>query len=122
MEREKSDFVIFDYYYYKPTGKIKNYSGKDAFFTKKKLVFDECLSLLRLDSMFTQNKIYRMDFLKSNAIKYGEGYIYEDMEFWIKAVLSAKCVSLIHSPLYRLTINPTSSTQTMHDSDRHCSR
>lgn len=120
LEREKSDFVIFDYYYYKPTGKIKNYSGKDAFFTKKKLVFDECLSLLRLDSMFTQNKIYRMDFLKSNAIKYGEGYIYEDMEFWIKAVLSAKCVSLIHSPLYRLTINPTSSTQTMHDSDRHC--
>ena len=119
LENENSDFVVFDWFYYYPLGKRANYCNKDNFFSQKKLVGEECLSLLKISPIFTVNKVYRLEFLKKHEIKYGEGYIYEDFEFWFKAVLNAKSVSLIHSPLYRVTISQTSSTKTRTDSDFH---
>lgn len=120
LEEEKSDFVVFDYVYYSPLGKTTNYRNKDEFFSQKKLVGEECLSLLKTSPFFTVNKVYNADFLRKNEIKYGEGYIYEDIEFWVEAVLSADCVSLIHSPLYRVTVSSSSSTKTNLNTDWHC--
>ncbi len=120
LEREKTDFVVFDICFYYPMGQKTVYNDKYAFFAKKKLETTECISLLKINAFFTQNNVYRTSFLRENKIRYGEGYIYEDIEFWVKAVLSASSISLIHSPLYRLTINPTSSTRTKMGTDWHC--
>ena len=118
LEKEGSDFVVFDYLYVQKKDQT-NYCNHDSFFSKKNLSGKDCLLMLRISPFYTQNKVYNLEFLKKHGIRYGEGYIYEDWEFWVKAVLNAKCVSLIHSPLYRLTINPKSSTRTKVDSDFH---
>ena len=120
LEREKTDFVVFDFCFYYPLGKTAAYKNKYDFFAKKKLEKTECTFLLKVHTFYTQNNVYRTCFLRENEVRYGEGYIYEDLEFWVKAVLSANAVSLIHSPLYRITINPTSSTQTRYNTDWHC--
>ena len=108
LEREKTDFIVFDYYYYSPISRAVSYHRTDAYFAQKKLERSECLQLLKVEGFYSMNKMFRMDFLKKNAVSFGEGYIYEDSEFGIKAILSAESVSLIHSPLYRITVNTSS--------------
>ncbi len=121
LEREKTDFVVFDYYYYNPISRAINYHSADPYFAEKKLGKSECLQLLKAETFYSMNKMFRIDFLKKNSVTFGEGYIYEDIEFWGKAALSAENVSLIHSPLYRITINASSSTKTKYDTDWHSS-
>ena len=118
-ETDESDFVVFDWYYFKPLGQEVNYCNHDAFFDKKLLSGDECLTLLRINPFFTVNKLYRRSFLDDNNIFYAEGHIYEDNPYWVEVVLSANCVSLIHSPLYRVTISKSSSTKTKTNTDFH---
>ena len=118
-ELDGSDFVVFDWYYFQPVGLEPKYSHHDSFFRKKMLDGDECLQLLRINPIFSVNKLYRREFLDRNSIFYGEGYIYEDNPFWVQVVLSAKRVSLIHSPLYRVTISSSSSTKTKQDTEFH---
>ena len=121
LERENTDFVVFDWYSYRAIAGTVKYDNKDSFFSQKNLENAECLQLLKTKIFYSQNKIFRTDFLRTNEIRFGEGYIYEDIEFNIKAILSAESVSLIHSPLYRITINSNSSTRTKIDTDWHCS-
>ena len=121
LEREKTDFVVFDYYYYSPVSRAVSYHRTDAYFAQERLEGSECLQLLKVEGFYSINKMFRMDFLKKNAVSFGEGYIYEDSEFGIKAILTAESVSLIHSPLYRITVNTSSSTRTRYDTDWHSS-
>lgn len=117
--KDKSDLVVFDWKYYKTINKTYSYVNKDKFFNKTVLKGKECLELLSIKHYFTVNKLYSKKFLQENEIKYGEGYIYEDIEFWVKVAISAKKVSLIHSPLYNVRISKTSTTKTNYDSDYH---
>lgn len=119
-EKDASDLVVYDWYYYEPIGKGKNYVNKDEFFKKPMLEGEECLELLKITPYFTVNKLYRKNFLLDNGVVYGENYIYEDIPFWVKVSLNAKRVSLIHAPLYRVTINKNSTTKTNLGTDRHC--
>lgn len=119
IKKEDPDFVVFDYRYYRPIDKKNIYTSDDLFFKYKNLIEDSCLELLKLKVIYTVNKIYKKNFLLVNEIKYLEGHLYEDMIFMIKAIICAKKISLIHSPLYRITINKNSSTQTKHDTDKH---
>ena len=119
-ENEKSDLVIYDWYYYKPLGMSASYVNQDNLFSKMVLEADECLELLNITPYFTVNKLYRKSFLLDNGVVYGEDYIYEDIPFWVKVSLSAKKVSTLHSPLYRVTINNSSTTKTNLGTDKHC--
>ncbi len=119
-ERDESDLVVYDWFYYEPIGKTSNYVNKDEFFSKPMLEGEECLELLKITPYFTVNKLYRKSFLLDNGVVYGENYIYEDIPFWVKVSLNAKRVSLIHAPLYRVTINKNSTTKTNLGTDRHC--
>ena len=119
-EEDESDLVIYDWYYYEPIGKTSNYCNKDAFFSESVLKGDDCLRLFEISPIYTVNKLYRKEFLVSKNLTYGEGYIYEDVAFWIKVVSSAKCVSTVHAPFYRVTINATSTTKTNLQSAKHC--
>ncbi len=118
-EADQSDFVVFDWRYYNPISQASNYCNIDSFFSEYLLEKEDCLKLLQISSIFTVNKLYRHSFLESWNIRYGEGYLYEDNPYWIKIVFSASKVSLIHSPLYRITISQTSSTKTNIDTDWH---
>lgn len=119
IKEEQSDLVVFDWKYYKTINKNYLYVNKDKFFSKKILTGEECLDLLTIKHYFTVNKLYSKDFLEKNNIRYGEGYIYEDIEFWVKVAKGAKKVSLIHSPLYNVRISKTSTTKTNYDTDFH---
>lgn len=118
-EEDKSDLVVFDWRFYEPVGKTTKYENKDKFFNERVLDGKHCYRLLEINPIFSVNKLYRKSFLDENNIRYGEGFIYEDNPFWIDVALSAKKVSLVHSPLYRVTIHGTSSTKTAHDTDYH---
>lgn len=119
IEEDNSDMVVFDWkYYYQDTNEYK-YVNKDDFFSKKILEGNECTELLKIKHYFTVNKLYRKDFLINNNIKYAEGHIYEDNPFWVKVSVYTKKVSLIHSPLYNVRINRTSSTKSNYDTKEH---
>ena len=118
-EQEKADLVLFDWRYFEPIGQSSKYLNHNEFFNKLTLEGEECKKLLEISPIFTVNKIYRKKFLDDNNIRYGVGHIYEDNPFWIKISLCATKVSLIHSPLYRVTISLTSSTKTNYDTDFH---
>ena len=120
LEEELSDFVVFDWRYYNPINQKSTYKNKDEFFSEKTLIKEECYRLFKISPIFSVNKIYRKKYLMDFNIKFDEGYIYEDNPFWVKVVINARKVSLIHSPLYRITINHESSTSTKYDTDWHC--
>lgn len=119
IQDDKSDLVVFDWKYYKTNTRTYIYNSKDRFFSKKVLLGDDCLELLQTRNYFTVNKLYSRNFLINNNIKYGEGYIYEDIEFWVGVSAKASKISLIHSPLYNVRISSTSTTKTNHDTSRH---
>ena len=119
IEQDNSDLVCFDYKYFKVKENLMTYTSKEEFFNKKMLIGDECLETLKIPHYFTVNKLYRKSFLLENKCKYGEGYIYEDVEFWVKVATRAKKISLIHSPLYIIRTNIESTTRSNHNTDRH---
>ena len=118
-ELDQSDFVVFDWLFYYPNTGTTKYVNQDSFFRNRILEATECQELLSALHYFTVNKLYRRAFLMENKIVYGEGYIYEDNPFWVHAVLCSHKVSLIHSPLYRVTVHPSSSTKSNYNSDFH---
>lgn len=116
---DESDLVYFDWkYYYQKTEKY-GYVSKEEFFHKKVLENEECKELLKIQHYFTVNKLYKKSFLLENNIKYGERYIYEDVPFWVKVCMNANKVSVIHSPLYSVRTNETSTTKSNLNTDRH---
>lgn len=119
IESECSDLVVFDWKEYFYLREKYRYTNKDSFFKNKMLEEKEVTQLFRIKHYFTVNKLYRKEFLTNNNIKYGEGYIYEDIPFWVKVVLNAKKVSLIHSPLYNVGIAPKSTTRNNINTKKH---
>lgn len=116
---DESDFVYYDFKYLKDSNKTFTYDGCIPFFSKKVLIGNECKELLDLKAYFTVNKLYRKKYLVENDIQYGEKYIYEDIKFWIKCVINAKKVSILHSPLYIVRINDTSTTKANYNTTKH---
>lgn len=116
---DKSDFVYFDWKYYKESNERYQYVSKEEFFDKKYLENNECKQLLKIQHYFTVNKLYDRRFLIDNNILYGEHYIYEDVIFWVRVVMNARKVSIIHSPLYNVRINRASTTKTNYNTNKH---
>ena len=119
ITEDDSDLVYFDWKYLSnETGQI-SYKNKELFFGKETLEEDECLLLLSISPYFSVNRLYSKQFLDKNNIKYGEGYLYEDNPFIVATAFYAKKSSIIHSPLYYVRVNDTSSTKTNTDTDIH---
>ena len=119
IESENSDLVFFDWeYYYSEERKFK-YKYYNNLFDNKKLEGKECLKILDLSAYFTVNKLYRKSFLMENNIRYSEGHIYEDAEFWVKVAIKAKKISILHGPFYKVRLHDNSSTKTNYHDDTH---
>jgi len=119
---DESDFVHYDW---KLLTHNKNgeerliYNNKELYFYKKILNNEECDELLESNNYFSVTNLFRKSFLLDNAIYFGENHIYEDFEFVVKIANMADKVSLIHSPLYTIRKNETSTVNSGHDTDKH---
>lgn len=110
-EKNECDFVLCDWvYYYEDKGKV--YVNSDRFLFRDFLIDDQVEMLLEAETYFTVNKLYRKEFLEKYNIKYGEGYIYEDFEFYVKVAQYASKVGIVQNPYYRVRVNQESTTKT----------
>ncbi|MGW7854185.1 bifunctional glycosyltransferase/CDP-glycerol:glycerophosphate glycerophosphotransferase [Staphylococcus xylosus] len=115
----ENDFVIFEWAYYYPDRDETIFVNKEKYQSKKALYRETCEMLLSCSSYFTVNKLYRKEFLDNHNIRYGEGYIYEDLVFYVKATLRANRVPIVSNILYKIRVHNESTTKTNHDSLKH---
>jgi CDP-glycerol glycerophosphotransferase len=117
-EEKSCDFVLCDWaYYYEDKGLV--YVNNDLFVSKDFLFGPECEDLYQAGTYFTVNKLYNKDFLLKNNIRYGEGYIYEDFEFYVKVAQYAEVIGIVQNPYYRVRVNEHSTTKTDTKSKNH---
>lgn len=109
-ERDNPDFVFCDWAYLMPDGEMY-YVNNDRFLFEKELIGENCERLLEAVTYFSVNKLYRRDFLINNQIEYGEGYIYEDYEFYMDVCQKAEKISIVSNPYYRVRVNENSTTK-----------
>jgi CDP-glycerol glycerophosphotransferase len=108
---KECDFVLCDWsYYYEDKGLV--YVNNDLFLMKDYLYGEECEDLYQAATFFTVNKLYSREFLLKHNLKYGEGYIYEDFEFYVKVAQSAEVIAIVPNPYYRVRVNEDSTTKT----------
>lgn len=119
IEKDKSDFVLGDWINYFNESKTYKNSQKKAFYKKNLYVDDDCMNILKLRPYYTVTSFYRKKYLLDNNIKYGEGYIYEDIIFWLKAVANAKKISLLDERIYVVRKNSSSTTLSNHLTNKH---
>jgi len=119
IKEDRSDFVFFDWKYYYEESQSIRYLSNDLCNRSQLLQGKECLELLSLETYFTVNKLYSRRFLVSHDIQFGVGYLYEDIPFWVKSVISAERISIIQSPLYTIRVNKYSITKTKYQTDVH---
>lgn len=117
-EENAYDFVVCDWIYFNPDGQFK-YVNIDKFMFNDELSGKHCEKLLEAITYFTVNKLYNREFLVNNHIKYGEGYIYEDYEFYVEVAQKANKIGIIHNPLYQVRVNTNSTTKTNRKSMIH---
>ncbi|MEJ7218457.1 bifunctional glycosyltransferase/CDP-glycerol:glycerophosphate glycerophosphotransferase [Staphylococcus gallinarum] len=115
----ENDFVIFEWAYYYPDQDETIFVNKEKYQSKKALYRETCEMLLSCTSYFTVNKLYRKEFLDNHNIRYGEGYIYEDLVFYVKVALRANRVPVISNILYKIRVHNQSTTKTNLNSLKH---
>lgn len=109
-EKGNCDFVVCDWaYYYEDQGLV--YVNNDKFLFNDYLENEDCERLLEAATYFSVNKLYNTKFLVDNGIKYGEGYIYEDYEFYVEVAQKANKIGLLQNPYYRVRVNENSTTK-----------
>ena len=118
-EMDKPDMVQFEWAYYNvSTGKqsyveISNLAGREI------LEGRDCDKLLANKTYFSVNKLYKKAFIDQSVIEYGEGYIYEDFEFFVKSINRAERIVCLPNILYLVRVHENSTTKTNHNTTKH---
>ncbi|WP_237580413.1 bifunctional glycosyltransferase/CDP-glycerol:glycerophosphate glycerophosphotransferase [Candidatus Enterococcus leclercqii] len=117
------DMVYFNFAMYSDSSdKEKRYTPRvyNRLYSNGDILYgEECEKLFDLDPFFTINKLYKKSFLLQNKILYGEGYFYEDFEFYVHSAQSANKIKLLPNVLYYVRIHENSTTQSYSDSTVH---
>ncbi|RKQ89826.1 CDP-glycerol glycerophosphotransferase (TagB/SpsB family) [Mycolicibacterium mucogenicum 261Sha1.1M5] len=119
---DESDLVHFDWKFVRAKPDhlgTYDYYNIEPFWHQRLLHGAECEQLFRMHSYFSVTNLYRRSFLNENNLRYEEGQIYEDNPFLAQVFSLVECVSLVHSPLYIIQANPTSSTKSGTDTSKH---
>lgn len=119
FQYEVNSFVHYDWAFYEDDSKKTVYSSPEPYDKFSVLREKGCEFLLRSGSYFTVHSLYKTSFLKNNQIYYGEGYIYEDFEFFVKRSLRAQRVPRISNILYKVRVHGNSITKTNSDTMEH---
>ena len=115
-DTEGSDLVHFDWKML--TNRGVRYFNTAPYWQKALLKGDDCVEILKVKNLYAWVNLYRRSFLDENGICFEEGRIYEDNPFVAKVAGKARCISLVHAPLYVLRPHAKSTTR----SDTHTSR
>lgn len=121
-ESDHSDMVHFDWKLLPVDAKSDRdtkYYNVEPFWHQNVLDGPECDELFQVKNFYSVCNLYRRDLLVDNGIRFEEGRIYEDNPFLVQAINHAQRVSLVHSPLYVVCPQETSSTRTGITSDKH---
>lgn len=109
-EEKQYDFVVCDWiYHFENRGLV--YVNFDEFMTYNEYFGKDCERLLEAVTYFSVNKLYNRQFLLENNIRYGEGYIYEDFEFYMEVATKANKIAIVHNPYYIVRVNEFSTTK-----------
>ena len=111
--------VYTGWIYYHDQNKTYNYNLMDKVLENDFLIGDECSNILSFKTYFSTPAIYSTVFLKKYHIRFGEGYWYEDYEFFVNCAMKAKKIGLYHYPLYIVRVHESSTTKTNYDTDVH---
>lgn len=117
-EYDLCDFVVCGWVYYYEDDK-EVYVNNDLFMSEELLTDQDCEKLYQADSYFTVNKLYNRSFILDHNITYGEGYIYEDLEFYVKVAQYAERIGIVSNPFYKIRINQDSTTKTNYTTTLH---
>lgn len=117
-EEKQYDFVVCDWiYHFEERGLV--YVNFEEFMTNNEYFGKDCERLLEAVTYFSVNKLYNRQFLLNNDIRYGEGYIYEDFEFYMEVATKAEKIAIVHNPYYIVRVNENSTTKSNRDSLIH---
>lgn len=109
--RPRMDFVIFEWEYFADETGAVSYVSNEEYGLTDELRGANCETLLKAQTYFSVNKLYLKSFLIDNAIQYGEGYLYEDYEFYVEVAQLANYVGVCHNVLYDVRVSDNSSTK-----------
>lgn len=114
---DKNDYDIIKF-------KYKIESGSHNFIEENLInvrggVVANCTKFLSKKYYFSIDSAYRKDFLIKNKVLFGEGYIYEDYQFWLKACINAQKGYYLTIPLYTIVKNDESSTNSQRKTSIH---
>ncbi len=96
-----------------------DYVNTESYHGVSTLTGADCERLLEARAYYSVNKLYGREFLLEHQIRYGEGYIYEDFEFFVHSLQQAETIVMLPNPYYRVRVNPYSTTKTQRDSMVH---
>lgn len=117
MVEDNSDLAHFGWRYSGPErkGASTYLSPTVAYRNDSILRGGECDKLLSMTHFYSVNNLYRRSFLNTHAIRYGEGYIYEDNLFMTLVANRASCISVLYEPYYIVRRSEASSTRSGKD-------
>ncbi len=118
IKQNNNDLVVFNFIeYIEKTGKSSKADWRLAplknHFNQPKINLRELKNYI--SCAYTVTQIYSLNFIKDNNILFSNNKFAEDVPFYIKAIVSAKDVSIINEPLYFYRIQEKSSSQTFYD-------
>lgn len=118
-ETYNCDFVLCDWIQYHEDKGFVYTNQKESFLHRDLLEGPDCETVLETITYFTVNKLYLRQYLLEHDILYGEGYIYEDYEFFVDVAQKAQRIGIINQPLYNVRIHPQSTTKSNRDTMIH---
>lgn len=112
LENKKYDIITYGYIIEeKPLNSfLLNIEGE---------IKEDFSKLLSKKYYFSVDTAYCKAFLKNNNIFFGEGYIYEDYEFWLKVCINVKSAYVTRDKMYNIVKHKNSSTFQNRDSMKH---
>ncbi|MDH6604237.1 CDP-glycerol glycerophosphotransferase [Bacilli bacterium PM5-9] len=113
------DIVYVDWVYYNDQKKQYGYRLNDKVLENKFLLGSDCSNILSLNTYFSTTALYSTKFLKDNYIRFGEGYWYEDYEFFVQCAMKSQKIGLLHYPLYIVRNHDNSTTKSNYDTTMH---
>ena len=117
-ELDGSDYAVFSFQYLK-NGKTTFTHAEDYFEYRLLTSKEQLAQMLDCVSYYSVTRLYRASYLKENGLRYPEGYLYEDIPFYLNTVLCASRVSVLHAPLYIIRVQKSSSTRRNRNSSQH---
>lgn len=114
IQNNNNDLIMFNFLEYDE--KSKKYYNCDWRLSPFKEYFDNpnirlCDVKNFINSAYTVTQIYSRDFLNTNNIRFSNNKFAEDVIFYIKALLSAKTISILNEYLYFYRIHKESSSR-----------